>query len=538
MKIALYHGYSLGGSGSNEYTRYLARALASLSHEVVLICRDFAPEGHDLVSRAVAYTTDGRPTELFRRENGLAAPVSLHQLPPTSVYPVFLTDRQREGRVKAFPDLTEAELEDYHRAMVAVVTRALADERPDVLHANHLVYQPVVAAEACRATGTPFYVMPHGSAIEYTVKADERFRRAARDGLLAASGVAWIAREVRDRVLGLFPDIRSEIEAKGRMVGVGTDTTLFAPVAPDERAASLARLVELHRPGGKSPAQREELLRALADGDHEAAHRYRDAYDHGLEDDDLPAILDGVPPDGELLLFVGAMTFGKGIQSLVAAMPGIIARRPGAHLLLVGSGGFREALEGLVFALASGDEGLFDALAARGRALEDPRATGPLEDLLCHGARPEARREMFEHGARLGSHVHFLGRLDHLRLRHVFPCCRLAALPSVIKEASPLVFAEALACGVLPIASYHSGLRDGLDDLRPHLPDEIWERMKLPTAPDRRVQGIVDHVCFLLDALKREDLAPRLRRIAEERYDWKPVAQGLVEAARSWCGGG
>ena len=41
MRIGLYHGYELTGSGSNEYTRYLARSLLGAGHEVHTICRDF-----------------------------------------------------------------------------------------------------------------------------------------------------------------------------------------------------------------------------------------------------------------------------------------------------------------------------------------------------------------------------------------------------------------------------------------------------------------------------------------------------------------
>ena len=33
MRIGVYHGYELTGSGSNEYTRYLARALAREGHD-------------------------------------------------------------------------------------------------------------------------------------------------------------------------------------------------------------------------------------------------------------------------------------------------------------------------------------------------------------------------------------------------------------------------------------------------------------------------------------------------------------------------
>jgi glycosyltransferase involved in cell wall biosynthesis len=533
LKIALYHGYELGGSGSNEYTRYLGHTLAKQGHEVVFICRDFEPESYDFVGRAVAYDQQGNPTELFTRESSTPGKISLHQLPKTSIYPVYIQDKQRDGHVKSFPEMSAEELKEYHDAMVAAVTRVLSDERPDVLHANHLVYQPIVAAEACKKVGIPFYVVPHGSSIEYTVNEDDRFKAAAKAGLEAADGVAWIAREVRDRVYKLFPDIKDAVVAKSQMVGVGTDTSLFNPVAKADRRASLDKLTAMHVPGGKTKAQRDELKKRLDDGDLEATRGYWDAYNHKLADDDLPEILARIPVDQDLLFFVGAMTYGKGIQSLLAAMPGILSKHPKTHLVLVGSGTYREVLEAIIHALATGNEQLFDQLAAKGKDLERSSATGGLEDLQAYAKGAEARKVLFGAGAKLAEQVHILGRLDHPKLRCVFPCCQVSAFPSVIKEASPLVFAESLANGVLPTGSYHSGLRDGLDDLRGHLgDDEVWERMKLPVEPEGRVQGMIDNLSWLLDKVAAKDLTDELRVIAERHYDWQAIGEALSAAAR------
>ena len=44
MKILLWHGYLLGGTGSNVYTRALAKAWAALGHEVVVFSQDPHPE--------------------------------------------------------------------------------------------------------------------------------------------------------------------------------------------------------------------------------------------------------------------------------------------------------------------------------------------------------------------------------------------------------------------------------------------------------------------------------------------------------------
>jgi len=40
MRVLLFHGYMLRGTGSNIYTANLARALAGLGHEVHLLCQE------------------------------------------------------------------------------------------------------------------------------------------------------------------------------------------------------------------------------------------------------------------------------------------------------------------------------------------------------------------------------------------------------------------------------------------------------------------------------------------------------------------
>ncbi len=48
MRILLWHGYLLGGTGSNVYTRALAREWSRAGHEVVVVCQERAPEHYDL----------------------------------------------------------------------------------------------------------------------------------------------------------------------------------------------------------------------------------------------------------------------------------------------------------------------------------------------------------------------------------------------------------------------------------------------------------------------------------------------------------
>ena len=48
MRIVLWHGYLLGGTGSNVYTRALAREWSRAGHTVVVICQEPHPERYDL----------------------------------------------------------------------------------------------------------------------------------------------------------------------------------------------------------------------------------------------------------------------------------------------------------------------------------------------------------------------------------------------------------------------------------------------------------------------------------------------------------
>ena len=48
MKILIWHGYLLGGTGSNVYTRQLAREWSRAGHDVTVLCQEPQPELHDV----------------------------------------------------------------------------------------------------------------------------------------------------------------------------------------------------------------------------------------------------------------------------------------------------------------------------------------------------------------------------------------------------------------------------------------------------------------------------------------------------------
>ena len=532
MRIGLYHGYELTGSGSNEYTRYLSRALALLGHEVHVLCREPDPAAVDHVTEAFEWSRAGASRSVVSRRSPTPGRCVVHCLPHASVRPVFLTDKQRSGNVKAFVDLTDDELREVHDVNVAAVRAVLRAHPLDVLHANHLVYQPVAAVAAARDVGVPVVIFPHGSSIEYTLRKDPRFVDLARQALREAQGLIIGNEEVEGRLHALYREDEAELRAKTRIVGVGVDTSLFRPIARDEREAAAEGLASQGPFGGKSRELRDDLRVRVAGGEYDAVTEYRDAYDHSQPDADLGKRLRALPLDAPQLLFVGALTAGKGLQSLLAAMPALLETVPDAHLLIVGSGAYREVLEALVHALDSGDEALLWHLAREGFDLDRSAESGPWLDVVSHLSDDARRRILLDAGRGLAERVHFFGRLSHSQLKHVFPCADVAVFPSLVPEAYPLVLMESLANGVLPAVTDSSGFAQGLTMLEPLVGRSWVDRMRLPLEPEGRVAAIAERLASLLGDEALRGIGPHLRAVAVEHFDWGVKARQMVDAYR------
>src|SRR5712691_6409467 len=76
MKILLWHGYLLDGTGSNVYTRALAREWSRTGHEVVVFSQEGSPERYRFVEANAAALREHLPADLvFANHVLLGAPV-------------------------------------------------------------------------------------------------------------------------------------------------------------------------------------------------------------------------------------------------------------------------------------------------------------------------------------------------------------------------------------------------------------------------------------------------------------------------------
>jgi len=139
VRILLWHGYLLSGTGSNEYTQALAREWGRAGHEVVVFCQDPEPERFDLGG-----------AEVVRPEIG-------------AKLPVFVLDRYQGLEPVLLQDMSSVGRDSY----VARNVSALKEHLPaDLVFANHVLMGGAVAA----GTGARFAVKAHGSELEYSMR--------------------------------------------------------------------------------------------------------------------------------------------------------------------------------------------------------------------------------------------------------------------------------------------------------------------------------------------------------------------------------
>lgn len=204
VRILLWHGYLLGGSGSNVYTRAIAREWSRQGHEVVLFCQEPHPEEFDVGGADVV-----RP--------GL----------PYKLLPVFVLDPYEGLDARLLTDFSRSE----RKAYVEANGEALREHLPaDLVFANHVVMGGPVAA----AAGAPFAVKAHGSELEYALRQSPELAEWAAESLRHAQAVfvgSGHIRSVLEEVVGHVDRVYE--------VPPGVDVDQFGPRDREEALAAL-----------------------------------------------------------------------------------------------------------------------------------------------------------------------------------------------------------------------------------------------------------------------------------------------------------
>lgn len=266
MRIVLWHGYLLGGTGSNVYTRALAREWSRAGHSVVVLCQEPHPERYDLGGARV-----------FRPNVG-------------GLLPVFVLDRYEGIEAKLLQDFTRTERDRY----VALNATAICAHMPaDLVFANHVL----LGAPVGFGSGLPFAVKAHGSELEYSMRGNSELAAWGRDTLAHARAVfvgSAHIRSVLEEVVGHVDRVHE--------VPPGVDVDEFRP---EPRDVALEGLLAEARADPPNAGNANERL-----PDEGNAER-------------LEAFFATEAPT---VVYFGKLLFNKGVHVLLEALAGLDAR--------------------------------------------------------------------------------------------------------------------------------------------------------------------------------------------------------------------
>lgn len=221
MKILLWHGYLLGGTGSNVYTRALAREWSRAGHDVTVLSQEAHPERFDLGgARTVRPDVDG-------------------------YLPVFVLDRYEGYTVERVPEAPRDRLERWVDANAGAVREHLP---ADLVFTNHVLLGGPVGA----AAGAPFAVKAHGSELEYAMRGRDDLSAWGAETLARAEATFVGSAHIR----AVVAEVCGHTE-RVHEVPPGVDIDLWQPSAPED--AFLALLDEA-RADPANPGNAEERL--------------------------------------------------------------------------------------------------------------------------------------------------------------------------------------------------------------------------------------------------------------------------------------
>ena len=266
MKLLIWHGYLLGGTGSNVYTRQLAREWSRLGHDVTVFCQERHLEPYDLGGAQVV-----RPDV-------------------AGLLPVFVLDRYEGYEVKLLQDCTHAELEDWIDANAA----ALRDAIPaDLVFCNHVLLGGPVGA----ASGARYAIKAHGSELEYSMRGRPALERWGKEVLERAASVFVGSAHIRE----VLEDVCGHVD-RVHEVPPGVDIDEWRPQPYADALGRLIAEAELDPP---NPGNANERLPQEGN-----AGRLSDFFS-------------GARPT---VVYFGKLLYNKGVHLLLEALEGVDAR--------------------------------------------------------------------------------------------------------------------------------------------------------------------------------------------------------------------
>jgi glycosyltransferase involved in cell wall biosynthesis len=260
MKLLLWHGYLLSGTGSNIYARMVTREWSREGHDVTVFSQEPHPELLDL----------GGATTVKPDVDGFL--------------PVFILDRYEGYTAKRVQDTSREELDRW----VEANARALREHLPaDLVFTNHVLMGGPVG----EATGGRYAVKAHGSELEYSMRGNPGLSAWGHDSLQDAAAVIAGSAHIRQVIQDVCGDVPRVHE-----VPPGVDVDAWQP---RPRAEALAALLEECEKDPPNPGNANERLPDEGNGARLSAF---------------------FAQEGQTVVYFGKLMHEKGVQLLIDAL--------------------------------------------------------------------------------------------------------------------------------------------------------------------------------------------------------------------------
>jgi len=323
---------------------------------------------------------------------------------------VFISHPEYKRAIR-YSQMTGTEFSKQYGSYLKYVTEAVNDFKPDVIHVNHASFLAWIASMIKEMCGIAYVVTVHGTGI-FNSTIDPRYRYLTRQALNHADFIISVSYHTRKWMFKVFGQ---GLKRKTKVIPNGISLTDFS------KNVSVKSIEKKYKINGR-----------------------------------------------KLVLFVGRLTWEKGVEYLIKAAKGI-----DAEVFIIGGGTYEKYLKNYAKLLN----------------IKNVRFLG------------------------------YLGRDNIEDLRAMYCRADVLVLPSVVEESTGYVILEAMACGTPVVASNKGGIpivvKEGYNG---HL-----IRVKSPKAITRAVNDIINNPVIA------KKFAENSRKIIEEKFNWGVLTPQTVE---------
>ena len=213
MKVLFINHFPLTGSGSGVYTANLAKGLVRMGNETMIVFPENRAK-YEQYEKVKLYPVFFKNEEVIEGVEQLGMNIPCFTTHPRSTF--------------NFRDMTEEQRKEYDERFYKVISKVIAEFKPDVVHAQHIWTLAGITAKCCKEKNIPMIVTCHGTDIMGIL--DERKRgdnwgnNWAKEAVEYASSIVTISKDSNELLKSVLPVAKE----KTKWIRNGVDMSVFS----------------------------------------------------------------------------------------------------------------------------------------------------------------------------------------------------------------------------------------------------------------------------------------------------------------------